>query len=293
MNPVHFGLFGLKALEPDLVIMDEFQRFRDLLDGEDTGAVLARTLFRYEGVKVLLLSATPYKMYTMNHESEDHYRDFIRTVRFLFDSDEEAAALGEELRRYRQKLLRLDSGETPGLESLRDSVKRRLHRVMVRTERLAVSEDRDGMLETKAGLAEMAPADLLSFRTVDRLARVLEVPDTVEYWKSAPYLLNLMDRRGYKIKEKLLQRIDSQQYGRAIFDILAEGASGLLTSEEIAAYKKIDPGNARLRAFLSSTVEQGSWKLLWVPPALPYYRPEGSFWRGRGTDFTKALVFSS
>lgn len=284
----------LKALEPDLVILDEFQRFRDLLDGEDTGAVLARTLFRYEGVKVLLLSATPYKMYTMNHESEDHYRDFIRTVRFLFDSDEEAAALGEELRRYRQELLRLDSGETPGLESLRDSVKRRLHRVMVRTERLAVSEDRDGMLETKAGLAEMAPADLLSFRTVDRLARVLEVPDTVEYWKSAPYLLNLMDRRGYKIKEKLLQRIDSQQYGRAIFDILAEGASGLLTSEEIAAYKKIDPGNARLRAFLSSTVEQGSWKLLWVPPALPYYRPEGSFLGGgRGTDFTKALVFSS
>ena len=52
-------------LEPDLVIMDEFQRFKDLLDGEDEVAVLAKTLFNYPDAKVLLLSATPYKMYTI------------------------------------------------------------------------------------------------------------------------------------------------------------------------------------------------------------------------------------
>jgi hypothetical protein len=285
----------LQALEPDLVILDEFQRFRDLLDGEDTGAVLARTLFRYEDVKVLLLSATPYKMYTMNHESKDnHYRDFIRTVRFLFDSEEEASALSEELQRYRLELLRDGRNGSTGLESSRDAIEKRLRRVMVRTERLAVSEDRDGMLETKVGLAEMAPGDLVSFRTVDRVARAVGAQDTVEYWKSAPYLLNLMERRGYKLKEKLVQKIESRKYGRELFDILAEGAPGLLTRVEVAAYEKIDPGNARLRAFLSSTVEQGAWKLLWVPPALPYYRPGGRiFSGGSGTDFTKTLVFSS
>ena len=53
------------ALEPDLVILDEFQRFKDLLDGEDATAQLARRLFTYANpeenseVRLLLLSATP------------------------------------------------------------------------------------------------------------------------------------------------------------------------------------------------------------------------------------------
>ncbi|NLA04756.1 MAG: hypothetical protein GX881_03440, partial [Firmicutes bacterium] len=284
----------LKALEPDLVILDEFQRFRDLLDGEDPGALLARTLFQYEQVKVLLLSATPYKMYTMNHELEDnHYRDFIRTVRFLFDSDAKAAALGEELQRYRLELFRMGRERSGRLEGSREAVERELRRVMVRTERLAVSEDRDGMLETKAGLAEMAPEDLLSFKTVDQLSRLVGAQDTVEYWKSAPYLLNLMERRGYKLKEKLVQRIDSRRYDRKLFDIIS-GAQGLLTRDEIAQYEEIDPNNARLRSFIAATLAQGSWKLLWVPPALPYYSSGGTiFNEGRGKDFTKALVFSS
>ena len=35
------------ALQPDLIIMDEFQRFRDLLCGDSDAAILARELFRY------------------------------------------------------------------------------------------------------------------------------------------------------------------------------------------------------------------------------------------------------
>ena len=57
------------ALEPDLVILDEFQRFKDLLDGEHATAKLAKQLFTYSDdtsdVRLLLLSATPYKMYTL------------------------------------------------------------------------------------------------------------------------------------------------------------------------------------------------------------------------------------
>ena len=78
----------LDALEPDLVILDEFQRFRDLLNPRTTSGELAQRLFEYEDshtkVRTLLLSATPYKMYTLSHESDDdHYRDFLQTVRFL------------------------------------------------------------------------------------------------------------------------------------------------------------------------------------------------------------------
>ena len=82
----------LEALEPDLIILDEFQRFKDLLDPDKEAGALARGLFEYQHeasrARVLLLSATPYKMYTLAHEEgEDHYRDFIDTLRFLTDGN--------------------------------------------------------------------------------------------------------------------------------------------------------------------------------------------------------------
>ncbi len=59
----------IDALKPDLIIMDEFQRFRDLLHGETPAADLARELFDYSdgnghAARTLLLSATPYRMLT-------------------------------------------------------------------------------------------------------------------------------------------------------------------------------------------------------------------------------------
>ena len=78
----------LAVFEPDLIILDEFQRFRNLLhtgDTKDEAAQLAQQLFASAGSKILLLSATPYKMYTVNAETDgdDHYRDFLETSRFL------------------------------------------------------------------------------------------------------------------------------------------------------------------------------------------------------------------
>jgi len=37
----------VEMLEPDLVIMDEFQRFKHLMSGEDDASVLARQLFEF------------------------------------------------------------------------------------------------------------------------------------------------------------------------------------------------------------------------------------------------------
>ncbi len=81
-------------LDPDLVILDEFQRFSSLLHGGDDASVLAQRLLGEEAInpatfhtqtRVLLLSATPFKMYTLPDEPEgdDHYRDFTQTIGFL------------------------------------------------------------------------------------------------------------------------------------------------------------------------------------------------------------------
>ena len=60
------GKSCIQSLEPDLIILDEFQRFKDLLSGDSPEAEMARQLFEYEdhqiNARVLLLSATPYKM---------------------------------------------------------------------------------------------------------------------------------------------------------------------------------------------------------------------------------------
>jgi hypothetical protein len=98
----------IAALEPDLIILDEFQRFKHLLDGQDQMSQLANVLFDYTDARTLLLSATPYKMYTMHHEDEDnHYEDFIRTARFLLNSEDKTKKLQNRLREYRNELYRI------------------------------------------------------------------------------------------------------------------------------------------------------------------------------------------
>jgi len=79
---------SVHALEPDLIILDEFQRFRELLD-QDSGseaADLAHALFEFPAAKVLLLSATPIKSFTLAEEAlagDDHERDLRKLLCFL------------------------------------------------------------------------------------------------------------------------------------------------------------------------------------------------------------------
>ena len=68
-----FAGISLEKLEPDLVILDEFQRFKYLLQTEsDTEmGMLANKFFNSKSVNMLLLSATPYKMYSTLEEIDE------------------------------------------------------------------------------------------------------------------------------------------------------------------------------------------------------------------------------
>src|SRR5690606_37812813 len=113
-------------------------------------------------------------------------------------------------------------------------------------------------------------------------------------WKSAPYLLNIMDKTGYQLKEKLIQTVDSGEIRDKLRDILAAGADCLLSAGQIEAYQRIDPANAKLRTLLENTVDNGAWQLLWIAPSIPYYQvPEGPYSSPALQRFTKALVFSA
>ena len=133
----------IRALEPDLVILDEFQRFRDLLRPDDEAGQLAEGLFTYadheSAVRILLLSATPYKMYTLQHEQaeDDHYKDFLRTFEFISNRGGDCEVLRVLLEEYRRELYRLgNGGGAERLEQLKHETEATLRRYMCRTERL-------------------------------------------------------------------------------------------------------------------------------------------------------------
>jgi len=284
---------SLSALEPDLVILDEFQRFKYLLDEERDVGLLAQELFGFQGVKVLLLSATPYKMYTLQgEEGEDHYEDFYHTVSFLLKEQPEALIqLEAAIDRYRRAMFHLDVGERKELQETKAVIERILRQVMVRTERLAASVDRNGMLkETFIAQDQVRPADLKGFVLLDQIARAIDAGDQVEYWKSSAYALNLMD--DYKFKREFVKALAEPDTTRLV-NLLKEAQHHLLSWDAFQAYQAIDPGNARLRALWQDSVETGNWQLLWMPPSLPYYQSNGPFSDVQPEGCTKTLVFSA
>jgi len=284
----------LRALEPDLVVLDEFQRFKHLLDGRDPNSELARGLFEYEGARVLLLSATPYKMYTLADESSDdnHYEDFIRTLRFLESDSARSGRLEELFKAYRREVLRLKDEDFERLRLLKAEIEAELRKVMSRTERLAVTEDRDGMLtQVAARDVQLDPNDLDVYLSLQEVARMLECGDIVELWKSAPYLLNFME--DYELKAAFKAAIDEPERRQKVADLIATRPLGLLPWNDIRQYERVDPANARLRALVTETLGAGAWQLLWLPPSLPYYQLGVPFASEAVARMTKRLVFSS
>ncbi len=288
------------ALEPDLVILDEFQRFRHVLHDDDPASELARDLFSWqcthtgERARVLMLSATPYKMYTVAGEDEDdHHRDFLRTMRFLYDDDDrEVDDLAAALRTFKEELFAVGDGQSQRLRAAREELETRLGRVMCRTERLGASADRNGMLvEREPDGVRLQAVDVRGYLGLQRVARELGEPDTIEYWKSAPYVLSFMDR--YQLKRKF-ERACGDGHERHVLSGLANELShAALPWPRVAAYEEVAAANPRLRALLRDLIDSNAWKLLWLPASLPYYDHGGAFAEPAAAGLTKRLIFSA
>lgn len=285
----------VQALSPDLIILDEFQRFRDVLNSETDEGELARELFTYSDThaesRVMLLSATPYKMYTMAHEGdEDHLADFVKTLKFLTE-DETAEEIRDLLDRYRRELYQVHESRTGELRDLKSEIETELSRVMARTERLAASSDRNGMLEQveypSIGLQSDEVRAYLQLRDV---ADLLDAPRVMNYWKSAPYLLNFMN--SYSLKEKFKERIESDEVS-SLATALASSNQLNLSGDQIERYDPIQFRNPTLRSLVGEYLNTGIWQLLWLPPSLPYYEAGGPYTESDVQDATKRLVFSS
>ncbi|PWH07421.1 helicase [Brachybacterium endophyticum] len=292
---------SVARLNPDLVILDEFQRFKDLFPGsrsdgdpELTDAQrLAQNVITTTGTKSLVLSATPYKMFTLPDEpdGEDHLRDFHDTIGFLAGRDR-AQRVARHLADVRTSmLLRTPEGEQAARRA-NDAATRELKRVMCRTERLEVTQKRDGMVtEMDMPALTLGPLDLETWIANDRIARNVHGHDVFEYWRSSPYPVNLMDPSSYLAQKRVLEKAESQDADLAA--LLRAHRGGLLAWNDVLEYRKIDPGNPKLRAVMDDAMERGIWKLAWLPPSLPYIEPAGVYASEGARSFTKRLIFSA
>jgi hypothetical protein len=131
-------------------------------------------------------------------------------------------------------------------------------------------------------------ADLRDYLTLRRVADHLDAPISIEYWKSAPYFLNFTD--GYQVGEKLRGALRGGTDDQVM--AILEKAQ-LLDANALREYKPVDFGNARLRRLATDTVDRGWWKLLWMPPSMPYYKLREPFQSAAKGGMTKRLVFSS
>ena len=179
---------------------------------------------------------------------------------------------------------------------LKQQIEDLLRRVIVRTERLASSADRNGMLrEMPAAGLHMLPDDARVYCALQDATEALEQPDITEYWKAAPYLFNVMDE--YELKKRMRTAIGGDGRGARMAGVLRQaerdGVPLLLSRDAVEDQQALNVPHARMRWLLDDVVGRGTWKLLWLPPSHPYYQPAGPFADQRIQGFTKRLVFSS
>ena len=282
----------LDDLKPDLVILDEVQKFSHVIrESEQKKSIAARLFDR--GAAVLILSATPYRMLSLDHEIEahgderekqSHYDEFIDTVKFLYADRgrEMVRALRADLHAFRT---RLEAGEfvrghDEQLRALKSRLEGKLRRVIARTERNWYLQERgkdvEEVFSSGAGFARPHKDELVDYITLRRflLDKVETSQHVTEYWKSCPAPFTFMDAQYAPMAATRRQR-----------PILPDGVVARPTQLGALAGR-----NLRFRRLFNTVFgDRDEWRYLWVRPSYTYYRDD--FFKDQ--DPRKALVFSS
>lgn len=293
-----FCKISMKELNPDLVIMDEFQRFSSLLDleGNSEEAMLTRTFFgKEDGPFILLVSATPYKPFTTLEELnenkiDEQYQDFNKLADFLFDGREDIV-FQQVWHDYSKELCHISSDNLDILIAKKNIAEDTMYEAMSRTERYRNSSQDDTYLKISTG-------DIASYCQMQEVLGecnkmsegrfgVKTLP--MEYAKSSPYLLSFMDK--YKLKEKLAKAYTEHPWK------IKQKQQYLIKKKNINTYERIPSCNAKLdklsNILFGEKGEKHGEQLFWIPASHPYYKIPASNVFAKNQDFSKVLVFSA
>lgn len=300
----------LEYLGADIFILDEFQRYSNLIkldeNAKSPAIELARTVFSIPNAKILMLSATPFKPFTNDFDElngEVHYSEFKSVLKFLMaDNSEEFWKQYEIDRKSFFGFLRHPDRlitNMPEALTLKKKLETLYRTSIVRTEKLLASEHKDALIKQVLDKPiQIQPEDISDFILLDKITQLINkdykasLPVPIEYVKSCPYPFTFLDN--YQHKEKIRQLVLSDDKLRKL---LLKTSGGWLNLDNINEYKPLIPSkgkvtpNAKLRLLLDETVLNDGWKYLWIPPSIPYYNLQGAYKNGIG--YSKTLIFSS
>jgi len=274
-----------KAVRPDLVILDEFHRYADLIipkpeessnplkiERAHVHRLLVEALLGGDSPPaVLLLSATPYRLRRLNGEemyTVDHYKALVDLAGFLADDPAKCTEIESAMRDYHDAL------RTPGQPlEIRNAVlaaKTRLEALlaplMARTERALVHED--DLFERQAPKIDIEAADLRLFRHLAENCGSEFAGWAPQMWSSIPYPAQTL--HGYKLWKPLA--------AAKAPPFEAGSGRGRLA-------------HPQLRSLLGMTGGPPELSLPWQSPTVGWWRLEGP-WSAKKAQPGKTLLFS-
>lgn len=276
-----------KTFRPDLVILDEFHRYADLIlprpvvggkDIERERAAVHRLLVDEltagpEAPALLLLSATPYRLRRLDGEelhAVEHYRALIDLAGFLTDDQGARQQVEEAMRAYHDALLEPDPEKVrTSLRAAKQRIETILQPVVSRTERALVHEE--DLFDRPATPVVVEPEDLRVFRHFAKAACAVDAKWagwTPAMWSSIPYPTQTL--HGYALWPKLRHATGQPA--------LAGSGRGQLAHPQLRKLAEIAGDPRQLT-------------LPWQPPTAPWWRLEGP-WSAAKRQPGKTLLFS-
>lgn len=286
------GLAVFRVLQPDLIIYDEFQKFRDLLiDRKEPSHDPLIASFRGEGPKpaaaLLLLSATPFRLYSSRLDDADgfsHHHEFFELIRFLSDSESGPKKIESKLLEFGELMQK--RGEAPDLArlgALRYEIQKLLAPILSRTERTHFEEGKRPAIHPKS---EVRSEDIQLFkhwverlreRTSQKPGRVDMTSFAVPFWLSVPLPIQMLGRN------YMAWRKANRSNRRRNEPILRQKHRDRLRAPKIWPHPQFRE--------LKKLVGPSRLVLPWVAPSVPWWDLNGA-WNQPDAGGGKLLVFS-
>lgn len=288
------SLAVLQAFPPDIVILDEFQKFRDFLTARDHDALVKCMFSGIEGKlpAILLLSATPFRTYATRWEEEDDAAQvqLYELVEFLAGEQagmrvrDNAETLFREFGHFLRQIPRLEADREQQkamfieAREVKLKLEALLTKLMSRTERALIANmdaNNEALADSAIELtSKLTPGDIASYRhLVDGFDKV-DRSDAVPYWLSVPLAAQALGPR-YKA------------WDRGQFS--AERGVAKITKSFLARPQAAtDWAHPKLRA-LKEVTPASSLVTPWVRPSLEWWPLQGQW--ADSTASPKLLLF--
>lgn len=273
-----------RGVRPDLVVLDEFHRFADLIIPRPTEGLEPLKAERAHvhqllvdallgGDKppaVLLLSATPYRLRRLNGEElhpGKHYRALIDLAAFLADDPDKGHEVEAAMAAYHDALRTTGKRDQIRAAVLltKDRLESLLRPMMARTERALVHED--DLFERQAPKIDIEANDLRLFRHLAESCGTEFAGWAPQMWSSIPYPAQTL--HGYKVWKPLC--------AAKAPPIEAGSGRGRLAHPQLRSLKGMTGGPTEL-------------SLPWQPPTVSWWRLEGP-WSAKKWQPGKTLLF--